>query len=201
MNAHDLINEIIKTEGGFVDHPSDKGGPTNFGITLETLKAFTGKDCTAQDIRYLHKDIAIKIYLNLFYLKPKINNLPGKIDYIVMDACVNHGSSAAIKILQKSMNILLSQKNLFIKFNDGNINAGGKIAVDGINGTITSKTCRDLFNICPNELVHTLLCLRKDYYFDIVAKDKSQFVFLNGWINRIFKLQRHFFVGVKNNDF
>jgi len=29
----ELIDELIAREGGFVDHPADKGGPTRWGIT------------------------------------------------------------------------------------------------------------------------------------------------------------------------
>ena len=32
-NIDDLIDVLIAREGGFVDHPADKGGPTRWGIT------------------------------------------------------------------------------------------------------------------------------------------------------------------------
>ena len=28
-----LIEEVIEREGGYVDHPADRGGPTRWGIT------------------------------------------------------------------------------------------------------------------------------------------------------------------------
>jgi lysozyme family protein len=33
VNVEGLIDALIDREGGFVDHPADKGGPTCFGIT------------------------------------------------------------------------------------------------------------------------------------------------------------------------
>jgi lysozyme family protein len=32
-NIDGLIEDLIAREGGFVDHPADKGGPTRWGIT------------------------------------------------------------------------------------------------------------------------------------------------------------------------
>ena len=33
MDIDSLIDGLIDREGGYVDHPADKGGPTCFGIT------------------------------------------------------------------------------------------------------------------------------------------------------------------------
>ena len=32
-NINELVDALIEREGGYVNHPSDKGGPTCLGIT------------------------------------------------------------------------------------------------------------------------------------------------------------------------
>jgi lysozyme family protein len=34
---NELVKTILKFEGGYVDHPSDPGGATNFGISLRFM--------------------------------------------------------------------------------------------------------------------------------------------------------------------
>ena len=38
-NVDALIDELIEREGGYVNHPADKGGPTRFGITEAVARA------------------------------------------------------------------------------------------------------------------------------------------------------------------
>lgn len=44
MTKDDIFNSILGKEGGYVNHPNDKGGPTNWGITQATARAhgYTG---------------------------------------------------------------------------------------------------------------------------------------------------------------
>ncbi|HGV4401999.1 TPA: glycosyl hydrolase 108 family protein, partial [Klebsiella pneumoniae] len=44
MTADQIIEGILGKEGGYVDHPSDKGGPTRWGITQTIARAhgYTG---------------------------------------------------------------------------------------------------------------------------------------------------------------
>ncbi len=39
MNFEPIIDAILRAEQGYVDHPNDRGGPTNHGITLAVARA------------------------------------------------------------------------------------------------------------------------------------------------------------------
>ena len=40
MNITDTITVLIQREGGYTNNPNDKGGETNFGITVAVARAF-----------------------------------------------------------------------------------------------------------------------------------------------------------------
>ena len=50
---------IFKAAGGYADNPADPGGPTNYGITLATLRAYEGDpNLTAEDVKKLTPAVA-----------------------------------------------------------------------------------------------------------------------------------------------
>ena len=38
----EMTAEIVRREGGFVNDPADPGGATNYGVTINTLRALRG---------------------------------------------------------------------------------------------------------------------------------------------------------------
>ncbi len=40
MTADQIIEGILGKEGGYVNNPNDKGGPTRWGITQTTARAY-----------------------------------------------------------------------------------------------------------------------------------------------------------------
>ena len=55
MSVDQMLETLLGKEGGYTDHPSDRGGPTNWGITEKVARAYgyTG------DMRELERDLAI----------------------------------------------------------------------------------------------------------------------------------------------
>src|SRR3546814_3554487 len=58
MTVDALLDRLLAKEGGFVDHPADRGGPTNWGITSAVARGegFMG------DMADLPQSLARSIY-------------------------------------------------------------------------------------------------------------------------------------------
>ena len=69
-----IIDDILEKEGGYVNDPDDGGGPTNFGITLETLKEWRGDfTLTADDVGFMDIGEARLIYEHRYIEEPGFN--------------------------------------------------------------------------------------------------------------------------------
>lgn len=83
--------ELLKHEGGYVDHPSDPGGATNMGITIATLREWRGKAVTKQDVKRLTRTEAMAIYRARYWNVIDGDNLRLGVDALAFDIAVNHG--------------------------------------------------------------------------------------------------------------
>lgn len=97
-----LIDGIIYREGGYVDHPSDRGGPTMFGITQSVARqeGFTG------DMRDLPQSFAEAVYLRRYYEEPRFNEVAAvsvALAEELTDTGVNMGPATATRFLQRAL--------------------------------------------------------------------------------------------------
>jgi hypothetical protein len=93
---------VFEKEGGFSDHPKDKGGATLYGITLETFRSWKGDDnLTAAELKAMTKEEAKEIYRSSYWNAMNCDKLPPGVDLIVFDFGVNAGPGRSAKILQK----------------------------------------------------------------------------------------------------
>lgn len=105
MDISALIDEVIAREGGYSNHPADRGGPTNFGITQNVARAngYMG------DMRALPRSVAEAIYRRLYWDKPGyafIGELAPDLAAELFDTAVNMGSATANGFLQRALNAL-----------------------------------------------------------------------------------------------
>ena len=140
-SVNQMIDDILQREGGFVNHPNDRGGPTNFGITMRTLAAWRSPPpIDISDVRSLKADEAKQIYSTNYYTRPKLDKLPARIQPVMFDMSINHGPATAVKLLQQ-----------FLKDN------GWNCSVDGGIGDETIQCAQAADHTMGNALINGLL--------------------------------------------
>lgn len=156
-------NFIFKVEGGLTNDPNDKGGLTKYGIDASSHPGV--------DIANLTQDQARDIYRKDFEASGA-QQLSGPAQDIYYDAAVNHGPSAAVKILQRAL---------------GDVDVDGKLGPQTV-GSFDQKDSA--------QVAERMLAERQKLYARIVANDPSQRGFLAGWMNRL-NMLRSFALGPK----
>ncbi len=162
MPLDEMLNELIKREGGFSHLSQDKGGATKYGITLRTLMAWRKSTVTVQDVKDLTEDEAKAIYTDLYFNRPGIDKLPSPLNNLIFDFAVNSGPTRAIMALQEALGI----------------------TVDGTLGPITyaAVAATDLHTLQNSVVRQRILMVAR-----IVKKDPTQLTFLIGWVSRAFE--------------
>ena len=164
MLVEELIEEVLRKEGGYSNHPSDRGGPTKFGITQQTLSTWLGRSVGADEVRALDVETAREIYERNYYAAPRIDTLPEEIQPIVFDCAVNHGPRRAITFVQKVLN-----------------EAGfGPVDVDGTIGPQTREAAEEAQQAMGGFFCNAIVEERLAFY-DRLAFDRTQAPFLRGW--------------------
>ena len=101
----DALRRLLAHEGGYSNHPSDPGGPTNFGITIHDYRKYVKPDATAADVKTMRLDEAKTIYRAKYWDAMRCDELPAGVDYCVFDYGVNSGTGRAPKVLQRILGV------------------------------------------------------------------------------------------------
>lgn len=99
MNFDTAFHDLLGHEGGFVDHPKDPGGATNWGVTERVARA-TGY---AGHMRDFPVEMAKAIYRQQYWDAVRADELPEPLRYPTFDAAVNSGTTQAVKWLQRAV--------------------------------------------------------------------------------------------------
>ncbi|MEJ7927842.1 glycosyl hydrolase 108 family protein [Sphingobium sp. AN641] len=105
MDIPELIDDVIVREGGYSDHPADRGGPTNWGITQAVARA----NGYAGAMRALPRATAANIYRRLYWERPGyafVAETSWTIAAELFDTGVNMGVATATGMLQRALNAL-----------------------------------------------------------------------------------------------
>lgn len=167
-NFDRCLEEVLRHEGGYADHPSDPGGATNMGITRKTLARWRGVspwwELPKQEVKNLKRGEARAIYKGLYWDVIAGNELPDGLDLALFDYAVNSGPARAVMDLQREL----------------------KVRIDGAVGPITLGAARDAAHSGGIAGLIAALCARRLAFL----KSLSIFaVFGRGWQRRVADVQ------------
>ncbi len=163
------LEQMLKWEGGYVNHPNDPGGATNKGVTQAVYNGYRRRQrLTTQSVRRIKGTEVGDIYRRLYWEKGKCPELPPFLAMAHFDWCVNTGPRRAMKHLQQVVGT----------------------GADGVWGSKTRGAIeRFVCDRGEDALVAAYLDRRSRYYHWLGAKKRFS-VFLRGWMNRFRDLKR-----------
>jgi len=178
QTVREIANEIVAREGGFVNDPDDPGGATNFGVTIHTMRQLgldldRDGDIDVADVRRMSRERAVDIFIEHYFRRPRIAELPDTLHASVFDMQVNAGANA-VKILQR----LVTQM-------------GFNATADGVIGPNTLRAVQAAHDAAPDHIADAYAIARRNYYFRLADARPASRKFARsrsggkgGWIRR-----------------
>lgn len=173
----DLIADVLLKEGGFSNHPADKGGPTMRGITQTTYEGFVGHTVTVDELRAglrcrnAQRDcktcagcvLVRRVYKRMFFDRWGFQHVTDEtLRAQLFDFGVNSGPPRAIRWLQRVLGFLEPQ----------------------VTGTMDRATIEALHRL-PQRLVNDALVAARLFMIDWKTDDApTQKTFEEGWESR-----------------
>ena len=151
-----LFQLMLKSEGGYANHPSDPGGRTNLGVTQAVWENWVGHTVTEKEMRALIPEKVEPLYKRKFWDACRCDDLPSGVDYLVFDMAVNSGVGRSAKLLQRVLGV----------------------AQDGAIGPITVAAAQQMD---ASALIDEFSKVREEFYRSLPTFG----VFGNGWLNRV----------------
>ena len=174
---HDIIQGVIAREGGYVDHPSDRGGPTMYGITSAVARTsgYHG------EIGELPRSTAETIYWDQYIEGPgfkRICPISPRIALKLIDTGVNMGSATVGIFFQRALNVFNGEERHY-----------PDIKVDGQCGPQTRGALRAFLEhrgeLGEEVMTWALATLQGESYIAQAEAKPSQEAFAFGWFVRL----------------
>jgi len=178
QSVEQIAQQIVMREGGYVNDPDDPGGATNFGVTIGTMKTLgldLNKDgrVDAADVRALTRAQAEQIFVEHYFRKPRLAELPQSVQASVFDMYVNAGANA-VTILQKLVTRM-----------------GFATSADGAVGPNTIAAAQQADAAAPSHFMDAYGIARRNYYYALADQRPTSRKYARtnaggkgGWITR-----------------
>ena len=102
-NFKECLDLVLKSEGGYINHPSDPGGRTNLGVTQRVWQEYTGHEADEKEMRSLTPEKVAPLYEQKYWRPCYGEVLPRGLDFVVFSMGVNAGPGRSVKLLQQSI--------------------------------------------------------------------------------------------------
>ncbi len=173
-----IAREIVAREGGYVNDPDDPGGATKYGVTIHTMRRLGldldgDGDVDARDVQRISREQAEQIFLEYYFTRPQIDQLPAILQASVFDMYVNAGTHA-VKILQRLINDMRVT-----------------VSVDGVIGPQTIAAAQMAAAAAPDHIADAYGIARRNYYYALADRRAASRKYARrrdggkgGWIRR-----------------
>lgn len=167
------IAPTLGIEGGYANHPSDRGGETMWGVTVARARAagYTGA------MRSMPRATALEIYRLFYWSQPgfdRIHEIDPALGMLLLDLGINFGQGRAAGWLQRSLNAL-----------NGRGRHWPDLTVDNAAGAMTRAALQALIRQRGADGRHVITgmvrAMASVRYVEIAEANPSQEDFLFGW--------------------
>lgn len=163
----EALGFTLRWEGGYVNHPAERGGETNRGITTATYRAYRqGRGLPVQSVQLISEAEVREIYERLYWQPARCGMMQRPLAIAHFDTAVSFGVGGATMFLQEILGL----------------------RVDRVFGPVTQRAIAQASHL---DLAQRLCRARIDYRYRRVTRDPSQRIFLQSWLNRDNDLLRY----------
>ncbi|MFN3276212.1 MAG: holin-associated N-acetylmuramidase [Paracoccus sp. (in: a-proteobacteria)] len=178
QSVEQIARQIVAREGGFVNDPDDPGGATRYGVTIGTMRGL-GLDLNKDgridqaDVRALTRAQAEQIFVEHYFRKPRLAELPAALQASTFDMYVNAGANA-VRILQRLITRM-----------------GFAATPDGVVGPKTIAAATAAAAAAPDHIADAYGIARRNYYYALADQRPASRKYARtlaggkgGWITR-----------------
>lgn len=162
------LSLLLLEEGGWSNHPNDKGGATFNGVTQATYDDYRTRLAKKpkQSVRKTTEDEVRNLYEVMYWRAAGCDRLPWPISYMTFDAAVNSGVSRAVRWTQ----------------------AGMGIQQDGQVGPNTISVAQQAVLEGDGKKLLGIVDARTEFLARLVQRSPTQASFLLGWWRRTLRV-------------
>jgi len=168
------FNKLVPIEGTYSDHPSDKGGPTMYGITERVAHLYGYKGVMRELPLEKAREIYLEKYWNLMHLDG-VARYSVKIADEMFDTGVNMGRAGAVYFLQIWLNAFNRRGSDYLDIEEDNLM--GRVTLGALDSFLFRRGKEG-----EAVMLTALNCSQGERYRQIARTRPENEDFIYGWM-------------------